>query len=859
LLLFFAELKDYLKNESMEIVELLDDFYLLFLNKFEDVVVLLLKSLILGLGCSFEIEKKVSQASITFDFDSRVFKSFLQVVCKLFGCSVSLAFDGKQPEIFSFDPSQAKVRIGKGATISLEITAFQNLNLKYEDSFFSNRGFSLDAVKQAIERGNNPAINRADPLSNVDPKVFSSDEKSREKDGKNGNSDDNFMKAEDYYSNHNIINPYSMYNSEIELKRTSQIDYQSISNHEEIREGHKLQEVGQVRLEDFYSGDLARDQTKDPNTATKISEFFVGPQPGLRIKEPSFQDLDKREFQKTVTPSIVADIRSPDIEPALLPTSLSKDHMVSKPVDSSDEEEPEAKRKSESGEPSILYRYDLEQSIDFVRGTTYFESVDSALKDTGPPPISANIGGHIHASLRPRDSLLLSTMQEQPQIQTSSEKKNFLGDHIKLLLSQDYDSRAVSDQYATIPKEERGVKLPPQQSFKQSENNDKKEQEKPKVTIWDEDLVKPIKTSVTEMIPGSNSKPQDPISLVPTQIQVSNPLMMKLGQYSQITGQSSGKEALVQKEQLQPLVSVNEDLYSRKRPTANVDLMNQINQVLLAKLMNDSGSKQNSSPKLDRPLDFTPLEDKNPPEETSGSRRRSDMDESQSDSMTRKTRFLTQSDTDKACRLCSKLFKMAKMYYFDGSFFCKDCYPTACQKLKQKGINSCGGCKRESAKLLIIKFILSNKFSRAQGSLLFTRDKKVEPYYGYLHRYSLMIAKSQPLERALLLVSNNIVTPLTTWAEVKCCKSCVDDFAKCCMCKDLVFKDELFKADSCGHPYCLDCITVVFLKKYADKREFTCKASFCWKKTSLDRTMNFIIKSLDQLENEINQSGLKVH
>ena len=78
------------------------------------------------------------------------------------------------------------------------------------------------------------------------------------------------------------------------------------------------------------------------------------------------------------------------------------------------------------------------------------------------------------------------------------------------------------------------------------------------------------------------------------------------------------------------------------------------------------------------------------------------------------------------------------------------------------------------------------------------------------------------------------------------------------MCKDLLYNSELFKSDACSHAYCLDCLSLLFLKKYVQKLEFTCKASFCWKKTSLDHALRFIVQSLEALQTELSQSGLRV-
>lgn len=851
-------MKEYMTFEVADIVELLDDFFLLFLNKFEDVVVLILKSLVLGLGSSFEIEKKVAQQTINFDLDSRVFKSFLQVFCKLFGCTVVFSLDGGQPETLSFNPLQAKARIGKDVVINLAATSGKFLTLNYDEQFFASRRIGIDVVSLNVDRGNASTENLAQITPPTRPLASDSDGNARTDEGIRKLSDDNFMKAEDYYSNHNIINPYSLYNSEIELKKTSLIDHQEDLNEKTCPADNKYAFNGPVRLEDFYSGSIERDLIREQTIPTKISEFNSNPQPGLHIKEPSFQDLDQPNHRQAVKSQKFDYVRSPDVEPVLMPI-IQKDHqLVSKQVDSSDEEDLTERKKPGSEEPSILYKYNLEQSIDFIHGTNYFESVDSVIRDSGPLVIPKTIGNQIKANLQPRDSVLLSTFNEKVPHNQNSEKKPSLGDHIKLLLSQDYESKAVTNRFhdhSEIELHERPKLQPPTADLETQKEPQKEIKE---TYSSQEEMVIPIRATVIEPQAIQPNVPANQTPHPTPPVPISNPLMMKFGDYSAQISQNSSNSTSVQKQFLKPLVPIQEDSLSKKRPTANVELMNQINQVLLAKLMNDSGQKKSSPSKNERNLDFTPLEEKKEGEDTLGNRRNSETDPKEADMVTRKTRFLTQTDTDKACRLCSKVFKMVKLYYFDGSFFCETCYNTACQKLKKKGINSCPGCTKESSKVLVIKFFLPNKFTNAQGSLLFTREKKVEPFYGFLHRYSLMISKSSQLEKALLLVANNIVTPLNTWAEVKSCKNCAEDFIRCVKCKDLIYKDELFKGESCGHPYCLDCLTLIFLKKYADKKEFTCKASFCWKKSSLDKALNFIVKSLEEVQSEINQSGVKV-
>ena len=862
LLLFFTDLKEYLKCGMGDIIEQLDDYYLLFVNKYEDVMVLLIKSLILGLGSSFEIERKISQPTISFEYDSRVFRNFLNLICKLFGCTLEIRIEGKAPETFSFDPSQAKVRIGKGSPITIEVTSSQNLSLIYEPHFFISRGVPLEVINlgtmkaETISQGEGVGILKKHAMGE------NSGEKRTSSDQKKENGEQHFMMEEEYISNHNIINPYSMYNSEIDFKRTSIIDDENQIPNDGLPNGMIEQPKQIINLADFYSGDKDAGTYRQDTNSKDISDFSPAPLPGLKVREPISKEV---QIQKPTTQHAWQAENSfnlPQIELKPIQVAYPGPDMKATEVDSSSEEEPEGKGKVGSEEPSILYKYNLEQSIDFMNGTNYLESVVSFVKDD--QVISQKKGGGYYPNLIPNPGSFIppsnfnQSNQPIPSPQ-SSEKKGSLSDHIKLLMSNDYESKATTEMMSHNPHPHGSQDMLNHGHYHPLINppiNSHDNFGRPTVS---NEQVQPIITSFKDIEPRAAPNANSPRPPSPHPIGYQNPLMMKFGEYS--NSQTSYVPLQVgptNSEGLKPLVNCSEESLAKKRPTANVELMHQINQALITKLLNDSGKKTSSPLKLDRPLDFTPLEEKTQPQDSSGTRKQSSSAIVESDVVTRKTRFLTQSDTDKPCRLCSKVFKMTKMYYYDGSFFCDACYSTASQKLKKKGINSCPGCAKESAKILIIKFILSNTFTRNQGSLLFTKEKKVEPYYGYLQKYALVVPKAKSLEQGLTLISNNIVTPVTTYAEIKTCKTCSESFDKCCMCKDLLYKSELFKSDACSHAYCLDCLSLLFLKKYVQKLEFTCKASFCWKKTSLDHALRFIVQSLEALQTELSQSGLRV-
>ena len=311
-----------------------------------------------------------------------------------------------------------------------------------------------------------------------------------------------------------------------------------------------------------------------------------------------------------------------------------------------------------------------------------------------------------------------------------------------------------------------------------------------------------------------------------------------------------------------------------KRPTASVELLTKINQAW----MEGGVSKLN--------MDFGPIEDQFTPEERSRQVSGNIQDKSNSkndlttseltvvnktqmhfnkkhepqqdkvkrkesvESPTRKHHLLKNTDVEKPCRICSKMNKMTKMYYYDRAFFCEECYVTVSQRFKK--INRCGNCKSDPDRVVVIKFIMANPFVKNEGSLLFTREKKVDLFYNYLNKYSGMVTKSFELNRALLLISNNLVTPISTFAEVKICSSCKPVLFKCAVCKYMSHKDEMFVVQKCSHAYCLDCLATIFLKKYNHKKEFTCKGSFCWSKTPLVNVLQFLTDKLSQIEAEYN-------
>lgn len=844
-----------------DMIETLDDYYLLFLNKFEDVVLLLVKSLVLGLGCSFEIERKVSQPSINFEYNSRVFRHFMNIICKLFGTTIEVRLANGVIDTYNFDSSQAKVKLGNGLPIVIEVLDNDTLSLIYDPQFFFQKGIDIDSVNL------NPVLQQDAPVqrtfSMLKKEYGIQEDKSSGKKDKNDKMEEvNQFMEEDYISTNNIYNPFSLYSSEIDFKKTNQGEgeFPKLSQDSNFADFSIMEkEFQKIDLADYYSGDRQPLRSESLMVQEKetsgIKPFF---QPGLKLMVPTTQIVETSEEPSDKDPKNLVTKIPLTIEEQEVGGVKNNFKMVdSTEMDGSGDNQDKLNSPTRSDEPSILYHYNLEKSIDFANGSEYLDSVHYQMKE--PQQGKHSLADHIKTSLMPRESIVdfmppaLPIVSNNDTIRNGIEKRNTLSDHIKLLMTSEMGQSNLAE-IQEEPKEE----SPSSQAvlFKNDIDNI--------VNLYK------VQDSMDEIQEkGSSEEAQSsPIQIkeegnqltattMPPKTAKPNPLMCSLGLHPQSPPDS---KLWPQSADRKPLVNFTPDQGLKKRPTASIELMKQISQAMHNKLASDSFSGQTSPLRSvsKEIFDMTPLEDKDA-EGPQNDRKLSDTTVSlEGDSMNRKTKFLANSNTQKPCRICAKVFKMTKMYYFDQSFFCEACYNTASQKLKKKGMQECAGCDKEPHSVLIVKFILANKFTQNRGSLLFTKDMNVQPYYEYLHKYSAMIAKSPKLNTALVLISNNVTTPVTTMAEVKLCKNCINDFAKCCVCKDTLCKQELFKSDSCSHLYCIDCLALIFLKKYVSKTQFTCKGKLCWKKNSLEKAMEFITKSLETIQEAFSRSGVSV-
>lgn len=198
--------------------EVLDDYYLLFLNKYDDVLVLILKALVLGLGCSFEVEKLLSKPVVAFDYLSPVFKHFMLVICKIFGCCFKIGLPNHTKCLFSHPTDQPKVKIGSKDTIAIEINNENMITILYDKEFFLQRGFD-------IERSHlNPSSNTKSMFMSRQSVAPKRDDKSIKDLEAKAEEDNVVARLEDnYLSTENIFNPYMAYQNEIDSKRTSLI------------------------------------------------------------------------------------------------------------------------------------------------------------------------------------------------------------------------------------------------------------------------------------------------------------------------------------------------------------------------------------------------------------------------------------------------------------------------------------------------------------------------------------------------------------------------------------------------------------------------------------------------------------
>lgn len=227
-------------------------------------------------------------------------------------------------------------------------------------------------------------------------------------------------------------------------------------------------------------------------------------------------------------------------------------------------------------------------------------------------------------------------------------------------------------------------------------------------------------------------------------------------------------------------------------------------------------------------------------------------EEEMAKNLTRKDMFIAGAETKTICRTCNSEESLSNMYFYEKSFFCAKCITMIERRFKSKAHDKCISCQKPSSKVILAKFIPSNPLVKHKSSMICTKPKKIDKYFDYLQKYASMPLKTPDIEKLIGLINDNLVTPVSTFSQFKLCKSCIDNFRHCSVCKFLHHKNELFIA-SCKHVYCLDCLALLYMKKWTSKEQFTCKAPLCWKKTSLESVEKFLRKQLEKVSSEFQQ------
>ena len=841
----FKAIFEFTEATPHDLTEALDDYYLLFLNRYEEVVVYILKILLLGLGCSFEIERVVSQKNIEFDYSSSTFKHFLNVICKLFGLKV-LVLVQNQPSIeFSCKREEAKIPLGGNIPIIIEIDNQDTLSLVYQRESFDNAGIDLSWLNAMVGQTSSSKI-EANMLTK-EPVLFKIEGK--DKDHQLHHEKD-FME-DDYLSNNNIFDPLSLRFSEGKRKTNFM---------EEQTEAFKLER-------------------------TSTAKFETSPKECPPIQVPHHLILVP-EAKHSFTPNIS-------------PLQLPKNQSFIPPTDSIGVQI-DTDSEGEEG-PNNHQTHQLEDSI--VQNVDNFNQANFTLETN-----------QRNFPVEQSHSIVLNQMEEnQNRIRPSQLKpqEKSLADKIRVLMnsnvpndddqngvdylneeagikrdSESYDDRFEKLQFISTSNPD--VPHPHQPVFRDSAPS----QQRPAQTAnpyLQYDHFQPHASAHAEAdqtqynqqwVVDSQYK-LNPKAYKPLGLNIQVPAPTDHSEFSAYTSSNQADEgpetSLNQSLQKNPYVydthqnepqalHVSHQLspertnltlmekakkFDKRRPTGTEELLQQINtawNVTASPERNKQEQPLSPNPAEREKFDFSPLEAK---QQSTGNPPADQLDSPILGSPSRKGKFLVTNDTEKLCRICAQPNKMSKMLYYDRSFFCGKCYADVSLRFKKKSLNLCSGCLRDQSwKILGIKFLASNKCVKNDGSLLFTKDKKVDKYYEYLNKLASMPLKSPELEKGLLLISNNIVTPLSTFADIKVCRTCDKNFSKCCVCNLTLHKMDMFIGEKCSHPYCLDCLALIFLKKYHQKAEFTCKGSMCWKKNSLEKVLSHLINVLGTLEKE---------
>jgi len=946
---FFTDMMPYVTYPPEELGETLDDFYLLFLNKYDDVIVLVVKLLLVGLGCTFELEKRILQPHVNFDYDEALFKHFMNVFCKLFGCTFLIDYANGSAAMFSGVKDEAKIKLGSGKPIPIKIDNDDAINIVYDVEFFKSRGFDIEHslidhthhnTQQVTDRGSEPE--RVSMFNGQKDVPVPTKESIGEylKKAMQEHTDSPVMKKYDsqhyhgdfmednYLSNHNIYDPLNVYRSELDNKKAVQetlphmkgitlspaFEFESISKGDKPSIGSTSNTVTikpppELQPTHAYPHSalivpLDTQNVTDPSSYPKqldLSNYYsneVGPLPNDRNSNVRVPTDYNTPVQAPHLPFDSSKAPHSDKVLENLPHLASQGNALSQAIltDSEDSSEEKHRRKPimEEEENSIIIKHDLnEKNIDFFKDS-FLEDHPSLTNSTNIKPVknldsnTANLGllymqnNQTQPNSEPLPAKPKPSTTNQDD-QTSPEKQYMkLGDHIKNLI----DSPQIEDDFFL-------------------ENSDYVDVHKISVTPEDVkgNFSRENMQSSHAGIADTFQPPKQGIATLESGFSAS--LMMQgeaihshpLSAYQTFGGDKSNNEApspaktnpllqglnLPNSNKTSPTVDDNRlqsptkrktdlrlsekvsQIEAKKRPTASVELLNQISHTWLKRLEagTDSSSLKadagaggaNPAPtqvshisnfnntSAQKKVDLTPIEERHPisKEELIP----------EVEGPTRKKLFLQSSDSEKPCRSCSKVEKLTKMYYYDRSFFCEQCYSVVSKRIKSKGMQNCSGCNERAERIMVVKFIMTNKLVRNEGSLLFTREKKVDLYYSYMNRYSSMPLKPMQLEKVLLLISNNIITPVSSFAEIKICMRCMNTlFDKCSVCKFLLHNNELFKVDKCQHSYCLDCLSLIFLKKYKLKQCFTCKGSFCWHKTDLENVLHYLLNKLEVLQAE---------
>ena len=812
---------DYIPEE---LAETLDDFYLLFLNKYDEVVVLIVKLLVLGIGSSFEIEKKISQQFVNFDYDDNLFKHFIEMMSKIFGCTYIIEFSNGGASMFSTPAEEAKVQLGNGKPVAITIGKDDTLRIDYMPEFFSTRGFDINnspinpanSVQPEValpevdrnsmfnDRKNMPLLTK-ESMSDFLKKAKEEDSPGKSKNKMVLDDHEDFME-DNYLSNHNIYDPLTAYQSELDQKRLlsplRESDKQRI-----VFPGQTLS-VGQTTTIDHNTPFVTGAPTQFPTEHSyphsqllddnKMSTEDKYRGQTSQVQQPydlsnyySNEDAPLNRGKTLIIPAFPNPSPASDTLLSQLPHLANNGNTLSKPImtDSSDSEDSsdEKLRSKPQGEdePSIFIKHDLGESIDFMKDSYVAPNL---LTDQ---PLKSRKGDKGHQNY------------EYYELEPGSPMKpNFsLGDHIRNIIEGPFsrNDEGFSTNHGIERDIQRGAIMDPVKAkhnihdLSQNSQSDSSHagiadtfspHQEIKFIEQDMDgsmmmggsslLSHPMTATATQptLVPNIQLRKldiidaQETVQQTPPMLTKTNPLMQPLNLSQQPLSEPRQDSPSRKKTDIK-LSEKASMLEAKKRPTASVELLTQMHQTWQKKLeaegtqpgLTHERSGQFTIPDAKLSSNTTEISAFEPKPNEQKTTSSTDMTsiaknttkqtqqlvpiaEKDKEGQTRKRVFIQGSDTERPCRGCSKVDKMTKMYYYDRSFFCEGCYSVVAQRFKSKGVQKCCCCHDKAQRIMVIKFILSNKQVRNEGSLLFTREKRVELYYDYINRFSSMPLKN---------------------------------------------------------------------------------------------------------------------